>query len=178
VAQKAELLRLMRLGRILTRINAWKLVGCTKLSARIRELRKEGHQIETFYIGDEHVTIAMYRLKPMTTEPERAALIEAAAQASQLTEDAKRIELHNTVEQLGSIARSVPALLIARGVAKRELTHAQAMAGLEAAEEALRFIRDMEINVNGKIITESISRWEARAGLAKVLKAIDRKSVV
>lgn len=84
-------------------------------------------------------------------------------------------------DTLAAIARAAPCVLLARGVALRQLTHAQAMAGLEAAEEALRFISKLEITYMPeqggidapKVLTEPVSAWEARAGLAKVLKAIE-----
>lgn len=96
-------------------------------------------------------------------------MLKAAAQAEQLNDTAKALD---------RISRAVPALLVARGVELRKLTHAQAMAGLEAAEEALRFIAKMGIAIERadgakEIQIEPVSQWEARAGLAKVLKAIE-----
>lgn len=63
-SQSKKILDYLRLGRKLTALDALKLFGCFRLSARIYELREAGHPIGMKIVpvsGDKHV--AEYHLK-------------------------------------------------------------------------------------------------------------------
>jgi len=47
MSQKKRLLAYLKLGRHITRLEGWDLLGIIELPARITELRQDGHDIST-----------------------------------------------------------------------------------------------------------------------------------
>ena len=47
MSQKKQILAFMQTGKSITPMEAWELFGCYRLSARVSDLRAEGHNIVT-----------------------------------------------------------------------------------------------------------------------------------
>jgi len=61
MSQNAQILKYLRPpGRTLTPLKALQLFGCLRLSARIHNLRNEGHPIKTKLITRNGKTFAQY----------------------------------------------------------------------------------------------------------------------
>jgi len=62
--QAFQILDLLYRGYTLTALEAVERFGCLRLAARVEELRRAGHQIETEWIADaEGKRFARYRLR-------------------------------------------------------------------------------------------------------------------
>jgi hypothetical protein len=60
--QEAVILFNLQCGRTITPLDALKEVGCFRLGARIHQLKKAGHQIETLSVEQNGKRFAGYRL--------------------------------------------------------------------------------------------------------------------
>ena len=63
MSQKSKILRYLKMGGKLTPIDALHNYECFRLSARVKELRKEGHAIKTVRIQQNGKTFARYELQ-------------------------------------------------------------------------------------------------------------------
>lgn len=61
-SQKTRILSWLKSGRTLTPIQALNKFGCFRLSGRILELRRDGHEIETIPFRKGRIQFAKYRL--------------------------------------------------------------------------------------------------------------------
>lgn len=62
MSQSADILRHLERGRTITHLEAERRFGCCRLAARIDELRKAGHPIETRRIVQGGKQFAKYAL--------------------------------------------------------------------------------------------------------------------
>lgn len=62
LSQKARIIRWLSKGHKLNQMDALCWFGCSRLASRIRELRKEGYEVETKMVDVEGKTFASYRL--------------------------------------------------------------------------------------------------------------------
>ena len=73
--QKQQILDML-LEAPLTSMESFKILGCTRLAARILELRNDGHEITSESVTDGKTTYARYHLKKLAAtavkEPEFA----------------------------------------------------------------------------------------------------------
>jgi hypothetical protein len=60
--QEAVILFNLQCGRTITPLDALKEFGCFRLGARIHQLKKAGHQIETLSVEQNGKRFAGYRL--------------------------------------------------------------------------------------------------------------------
>ena len=63
MSQCAAILLYLQSGHALTPIEALNLFGCLRLAARIEDLRREGHAIDTAMIEGDGKRWASYRLR-------------------------------------------------------------------------------------------------------------------
>ena len=61
-AQNKAILKHLKTGRKITPIQALNLYGCFRLSARIHNLRLDGHKIDTIPVKKGGKTFASYQL--------------------------------------------------------------------------------------------------------------------
>ena len=61
-AQNKAILKHLKAGRKITPIQALNLYGCFRLSARIHNLRADGHKIDTIPVKKGGKTFASYKL--------------------------------------------------------------------------------------------------------------------
>ena len=71
IPQAAAILKMLQAGRKITPLHALNEIGCFRLGARIWDLKRAGHKIETAMVTNEHgVRFAEYSL---ATAPIHAA---------------------------------------------------------------------------------------------------------
>ncbi len=61
-SQERQILRHLATGRPLTQLTAWKRFRCFRLSGRIFDLKRDGHDIVTTRVTRGGKTFASYRL--------------------------------------------------------------------------------------------------------------------
>ena len=61
-SQRARILRDLRKGRTITPLQALRRYGCFRLGARIYDLKRDGHRIETLWEENGKARYARYRL--------------------------------------------------------------------------------------------------------------------
>lgn len=61
MTQKERILKFMKTNDGITSMDAFRL-GCTRLAARISDLRKQGHHIDTEYVTANRKRFARYYL--------------------------------------------------------------------------------------------------------------------
>ena len=61
-SQRKRILKHLLSGKALTPIQALNLFGCLRLSARIKDLRDDGHNIQTEIINSGNKQFANYKL--------------------------------------------------------------------------------------------------------------------
>ncbi len=62
MSQNSEILAFLKTGQSITRIQAYNLLGCLRLAARINDLRNIGHEINTKIIELNGKRFAQYVL--------------------------------------------------------------------------------------------------------------------
>lgn len=63
MSQNTQILSYLQQGKKLNPLQAWKKFGVYRLSARILDLRKQGHQINTENVTKQGKTFAEYSLE-------------------------------------------------------------------------------------------------------------------
>jgi hypothetical protein len=66
-SQEQAILRYLQAGQAITPIEALNRFGCFRLGARIHNLRKSGHDIQTRTLQHDEKRFASYQLKTTTT---------------------------------------------------------------------------------------------------------------
>jgi hypothetical protein len=59
-SQREKILKDLQAGYKLTQLDAYRLYGCTRLSARIYEIREQGYPVKTEFIKRNDATFARY----------------------------------------------------------------------------------------------------------------------
>jgi len=62
-SQKERIRDALELGQPITPLDAMQWFGCNRLAARIKDLRREGMDIETVYVKKGRSRYASYRLR-------------------------------------------------------------------------------------------------------------------
>lgn len=62
MSQKTKLLRYLQMGKSISPLKAWRIFGIYRLSGRILDLRREGHNIKTDIIERDGKRFARYWL--------------------------------------------------------------------------------------------------------------------
>lgn len=63
MTQNQQILNYLKTGKSLSPIDALNKFGCFRLSGRIYDLKKEGHNIETAIVTKKKKSFAVYTLK-------------------------------------------------------------------------------------------------------------------
>ena len=63
MTQNQQILNYLKTGKSLSPIDALNKFGCFRLSGRIYDLKKEGHDIETAIVTKKKKSFAVYTLK-------------------------------------------------------------------------------------------------------------------
>ena len=63
MTQSQNILNYLKTGKSLSPIDALKKFGCFRLSGRIYDLKREGHNIETQFVTKKNKSFAVYSLK-------------------------------------------------------------------------------------------------------------------
>ena len=67
--QNAQILAWLRDGKAITPLGALTMFGCFRLSARIHDLRRQGHPIYTITVKHDGKRFAMYGLRQAGGQP-------------------------------------------------------------------------------------------------------------